>query len=124
MKHLSLIFISIALLLSSNLSIAKDNPAKKTYEEMAFIQVVNGKTREEVQKILGDPVRKTTPVMPTNAAQIVQENAKIDTPRKKDAIEMWHYNNLVTYHANKTYKRTELTFINDKCSNITYTNTH
>jgi len=122
MKHFQLIFILIALFFSITALQAKDSPAKTTYKEMDFIQLVNGKSREDVAKILGNPARKTTPVMPTNAAQIVQENAKIDTPRKKDSIEMWHYNNLVTYNAKKTYKRTELTFINDKCSNITYIN--
>lgn len=122
MKHFQLTFISIALLFASNLLQAKDISPKTTYKEMDFIQLVNGKTREDVVKILGNPVKKTTPVMPTNAAQIVQENAQIATPRKKDSIEMWHYRNLVSYNSKNTYKRTELTFINNKCSNITYIN--
>lgn len=122
MKHFQLIFISIALLVASNLLQAKDVSFKKTYKEMDFIQLVNGKTREDIVKMLGNPAKKTTPVMPTNAAQIVQENAQISTPRKKDSIEMWHYNNLVSYNSKNTYKRTELTFINNKCSNITYIN--
>lgn len=122
MKHFQLTFISIALLFASNLLQAKDVSTKTIYKEMDFIQLVNGKTREDVVKILGNPVKKTTPVMPTNAAQIVQENAQIATPRKKDSIEMWHYRNLVSYNSKNTYKRTELTFINNKCSNITYIN--
>ena len=122
MKKFQCIFISLLLLCSANALIAKENKAKKVYKEMEFIQIVNGKTREDVLNILGEPAKKTTPVMPTNAAQIVQENAKIATPRKKDSIEMWHYRNLVSYNSKNTYKRTELTFINNKCSNITYIN--
>jgi len=102
--------------------LAKDSNSKKTYGEIDFIKAVNGKSREDVAKILGNPVKKTTPIMPTNAAQIVHENAKIVPTQKKDVIEMWHYRNVVSYNSKQTYKRTELTFINDKCSNITYIN--
>lgn len=122
MKHIQLTFISITLLFASNVLQAKDTPSKTIYKEMEFIQLVNGKTREDVVKVLGNPVKKTTPVMPTNAAQIVQENAQINTAPKKDSIEMWHYSNLVSYNSKNTYKRTELTFINNKCTNITYIN--
>lgn len=122
MKHFQLILVAIALLFTAPLVQAKDDAPKTTYQEMDFIQLVSGKTREEVFKILGEPARKSTPVMPTNAEKIVQENAQINTPQKRDSIEMWHYSNLVSYSSKKTYKRTELTFINNRCSNITYIN--
>lgn len=122
MKHFQLICIAITLFLTFGYLHAKENSAKTVYKEIEFIQLVNGKSREDVMKILGKPARKSTPVMPTNAAQIVHDNAQITTPHKKDTIEMWHYANLVSYTAKKTYKRTELTFINNKCSNITYIN--
>ena len=37
-------------------------------------------------------------------------------------VEMWYYNGRVNYAPNKTYKFTELTFVNGRCMNIAFFN--
>jgi hypothetical protein len=37
-------------------------------------------------------------------------------------IEMWYYPNLVSYNSKQTFKQTEITFIDDVVSNMTFVN--
>lgn len=92
---------------------------------MEFIQAFKGKDKQFVLTTLGQPMKKQSPTKPNNAERYVgkavpageQQNAE-----KQDVIEMWYYPNLVMYNAKNTYKKTELTFINDRCTNLTFVN--
>lgn len=87
---------------------------------MEFIQVFKGKNQKFVLETLGNPARKQSPIKPNNADGYVGKVAPSDA--KVEVIEMWYYPNLVMYNAKNTYKKTELTFINDRCTNLTFVN--
>ena len=42
--------------------------------------------------------------------------------KKKDKMEMWYYSHVVEYSPGKTYLKTEITFINDRCRSISFFN--
>ncbi|HWU34033.1 MAG TPA: hypothetical protein VN023_02295 [Methylovorus sp.] len=99
---------------------AKASSAKKgSYSETDFLRAFSGKSRQVVTERLGKPVKKEQSVMPSNAAGVVGK--KLDTSKPVN-VEMWYYNNLVEYSPKKTYKITELTFVNDRCMNIAFFN--
>ncbi|NOU25044.1 MAG: hypothetical protein HOO90_05865 [Methylotenera sp.] len=93
---------------------------KKIYKEMEFIQIFNGKDQKFVLETLGKPARKNSPVKPSNADGYVGK--AVPNNEKVDAIEMWYYPNLVSYNAKNTFKQTEITFINNIVSNMTFVN--
>lgn len=107
------------VLLTANLSIVEAAP-KKTYLEMEFIQTFNGKDKKYVLTTLGEPFKKQIPVKPSTSESFVGK--AVPTNNKQEVIEMWYYSNLVKYNAKDTFKKTEVTFINDKCTNITFVN--
>ena len=97
-------------------------PATKSqasYTEDEFLRSFSGKSRKVVADRLGMPVKKEQGVKPSNAAGIVGQ--PMDTSKPVN-VEMWYYNNLVKYEPKKTYKLTELTFVNDRCMNIAFFN--
>lgn len=94
---------------------------KKVYKEMEFIQIFKGKTQKFVLDTLGKPMKKQTPTKPTGADSYVGK-AVPASGEKQDVIEMWYYPNLVMYNSKDTFKKTELTFINDRCTNLTFVN--
>jgi opacity protein-like surface antigen len=99
---------------------AKATAAKKgNYSETDFLRAFSGKSRQVVTERLGKPVKKEQSVMPSNAAGVVGK--QLDTSKPVN-VEMWYYNNLVEYSPKKTYKVTELTFVNDRCMNIAFFN--
>lgn len=87
---------------------------------MEFIQVFKGKNQKFVLETLGKPARKHSPVKPSNADGYVGK--ALPSNEKVDSIEMWYYPNLVSYNAKNTFKQTEITFINDVVSNMTFVN--
>lgn len=93
---------------------------KKTYPEMAFIQQFKGQNQKFVLETLGKPARKQTPVKPTNSDGYVGKPS--DGQGNNESIEMWYYTDLVRYNSKSTFKQTELTFVNDVISNITFVN--
>ncbi len=93
---------------------------KKTYTEQEFLSTFSGKSRKVIMDTLGKPTRKEQSVKPSNTDQVL-EGKNVDGP-SADKIEMWYYNERVSYATNKTFKFTELTFANDKCVNITFFN--
>lgn len=93
----------------------------KTYDEVTFVKTVGNKSMKQVTEILGAPARKQISVKPANASGVIatQMVGKNEKPVK---VEMWYYNNIVRYEPKKTYKTTELTFVNGRCSNVAFFN--
>lgn len=91
---------------------------KAIYSEQEFIKAFDGKSRTEVQKVLGNPDKKTMATRPESADQYTEKAG--DTRLKKDAVEMWYYSKIVKFNDKKIYKLIELTFANDKCVNFSF----
>lgn len=93
----------------------------KTYDEVTFVKTFGNKSMKQVTEILGAPARKQISVKPANANGVIatQMVGKNEKPVK---VEMWYYNNIVRYEPKKTYKTTELTFVNGRCSNVAFFN--
>jgi hypothetical protein len=102
--------------LSSSLTYA----AKATYDEQQFLGTFSGKSRKLILEKLGNPDKKEQSVKPSNANSIIAGKGKESS--KPVNVEMWYYNNRVSYAPNKNYKFTELTFVNDRCMNIAFFN--
>lgn len=115
----SLLIISLLSFIgfSSSLSYAA---TKAIYSEQEFLGTFSGKSRKLILEKLGNPVKKEQSVKPTNANSIIAGKGKESS--KPVNVEMWYYNNRVSYAPNKNYKFTELTFVNDRCMNIAFFN--
>ena len=121
MSKLKAIFIFTTIcFFSATLAFAEVVKSKKTYKEMEFIQTFKGKSQRFVLDTLGEPMKKQVPTKPSNADSYVGK--PVPNGEKQDVIEMWYYPNLVMYNSKNTFKKTELTFINDKCTNLTFVN--
>jgi hypothetical protein len=94
--------------------------AKATYDEQQFLGAFSGKSRKLILEKLGNPDKKEQSVKPSNANSIIAGKGKESS--KPVNVEMWYYNNRVSYAPNKNYKFTELTFVNDRCMNIAFFN--
>lgn len=90
----------------------------KTYSETEFLQVFSGKSRQQVTNILGKPERREQSVKPANA----DDHTLIMGKPNNVNVEMWYYSNVVSYAKKKTYKTTEMTFVNNRCANIAFFN--
>jgi len=116
---------ALATMIFSVPAVAAESASKtKTYTEMEFLNSFTGKSRKVVMEKLGKPTRKEQSVRPTNAAGIAAGVAgrPMEGNQKPVNVEMWYYNNLVSYEPKKRYKMTELTFVNDRCMNIAFFN--
>jgi len=116
---------ALATMIFSVPAVAAEPASKtKTYTEMEFLNSFTGKSRKVVMEKLGKPTRKEQSVRPTNAAGIAAGVAgrPMEGSQKPVNVEMWYYNNLVSYEPKKRYKMTELTFVNDRCMNIAFFN--
>lgn len=113
-------FTALLTIITFTSSVEAKAEAKKIYKEMEFIKTFNGKNKKFVLEALGEPSNKKTPVKPTDSSKFVGE-AKPNN-RKTEVIEMWYYPNLVSYNSKQTFKRTEITFIDDVVSNMTFVN--
>ncbi len=97
--------------------------AKKTYTEDEFLNAFSGKSRKDISAQLGQPIKKEQGVKPSGAnAALSQLGQKQIDPSKPVNVEMWYYSDIVRYDAKRTYKQTELTFVNDRVMNITFFN--
>ncbi|MFM1977783.1 MAG: hypothetical protein RLZZ151_298 [Pseudomonadota bacterium] len=94
--------------------------ARATYDEQQFLGTFSGKSRKLILEKLGNPDKKEQSVKPSNANSIIAGKGKESS--KPVNVEMWYYNNRVSYAPNKNYKFTELTFVNDRCMNIAFFN--
>ena len=96
-----------------------ESAAKKSYTEVEFLRAFSGKSRKAVSEVLGDPAKREQSVRPSNAAKVIGK--PMDTSKPVN-VEMWYYKDIVSYEPKKTYKMTELTFVNDRCMNIAFFN--
>jgi len=94
--------------------------AKATFNEDEFLTKFNGKPNKVILEKLGSPDKKEQSIKPTNANVMIAGKGKESS--KPVNVEMWYYNNRVSYAPNKTYKFTELTFVNGRCMNIAFFN--
>jgi hypothetical protein len=94
--------------------------AKSTFNEEEFLTKFNGKSNKVILEKLGAPDKKEQSVKPTNANVMIAGKGKESSKRVN--VEMWYYNSRVSYAPNKTYKFTELTFVNGRCMNIAFFN--
>ena len=94
--------------------------AKTTYTEDEFLHSFSGKSNKIVLEKLGNPDKKEQSVKPTGANTMLA--GKGQESSKPVNVEMWYYNGRVNYAPNKTYKFTELTFVNGRCMNIAFFN--
>jgi hypothetical protein len=95
--------------------------AGKTYTENEFLDSFGGKTKKVITAKLGAPAKKELSVKPTDAAQVTGKN--VDNKSSKPVkVEMWYYKNIVRYDPKRTYKETEITFVNDRVMNIAFFN--
>jgi hypothetical protein len=94
--------------------------AKSTFKEDEFLSNFSGKSNKVIVEKLGSPDKKEQSVKPTNANAMIAGKGKESS--KPVNVEMWYYNNRVSYAPNKTYKFTELTFVNGRCMNIAFFN--
>lgn len=118
------IFMSMAILASVAMTASPvfaepTAKSKSSYTEDEFLRAFSGKSRKVVSGILGAPIKKEQAVKPSDAAGVI--GRPLDTSKPVN-VEMWYYQNLVRYEAKKTYKLTELTFVNDRCMNIAFFN--
>ncbi len=108
-------------LVVSILAISNVYAAGKTYTENEFLDSFTGKSKKVVSEKLGEPVKKELSVKPTNAGAVIGKNVE-DKKSKPVKVEMWYYKNIVKYDQKRTYKETEITFVNDRVMNIAFFN--
>ena len=130
MRYVHLFAILIATMLSQPVlnSIADGKPKKseakiaknvKSYSEEEFLNRFSHKSRKQISDALGKPVRVAQGSKPSGAEATLARPLDKDKPSN---VEMWYYEKLVRYDEKHTYKTVELTFLNDRCENITYFN--
>lgn len=116
------IFLAACLLIPVPTLADSKAAAAKTYDEQTFMKMTGYKTRKQVVELLGEPTKKQLAVKPSNADSVI---GRPMTPSKGgDNVEMWYYTNIVRYDAKRTYKTTELTFVNGVCTNVAFFNNH
>ncbi|HNV89012.1 MAG TPA: hypothetical protein PKL53_08630 [Methylotenera sp.] len=103
------------------LAISNAHAAGKTYTENEFLDNFSGKSKKVIVEKLGQPAKKELSVKPTNAGAVIGKNVE-DKKSKPVKVEMWYYKNIVKYDPKRTYKETEITFVNDRVMNIAFFN--
>jgi hypothetical protein len=114
--------LTASLLLASTLGTAYAAPKNTTYTENEFLNQFSGKSKKVITEKLGNPVKKELSVKPTGASGMLGAVAAEDKKSKPVKVEMWYYKNIVKYDAKRTYKETEITFVNDRAMNIAFFN--
>lgn len=116
--------LTMSLVLASTLGTVHAAPPKNTtYTEDEFLNQFSGKSKKVISEKLGNPVKKELSVKPTGASGMLGAVAATEDKKSKPVkVEMWYYKNLVKYDAKRTYKETEITFVNDRAMNIAFFN--
>lgn len=114
-RSLTLTFL---MAVTSNLVYA----APATYTEDQFLDQFSGKSKKIVTAKLGNPFKKELSVKPSGASGMLGKMAAQETTSKPVKVEMWYYKNIVRYDPKRTYKETEITFVNDRVMNIAFFN--
>lgn len=120
-----IIILMASLLMATSLTTAAEGKKKQSYTEDQFIKAFSGKSKKTVEEKLGSPSKKEQSVKPQGANQMlakIRSEDKADSKENRVNVEMWYYDNIVNYDPKHTYKKTELTFVNDRCMNITFFN--
>ena len=94
---------------------------KRVYSENDFINIFSGKPKARFLKYLGEPDDKQIAIKPKDASKVISRPTD-NKNKKKDKMEMWYYSHVVEYSPGKTYLKTEITFINDRCRSISFFN--
>lgn len=94
----------------------------KTYTENEFLSAFSGKTKKVITEKLGAPFKKEMSVKPSGASTVMMKAGADEKKSKPVKVEMWYYKNIVKYDPKRTYKETEITFVNDKAMNIAFFN--
>lgn len=116
--------MSALLMLSGVVGITHAAGPAKVYTENQFLDSFSGKTKKAVNEKLGAPFKKDYSVKPTGASTMLAKAGASEKNSKPVKVEMWYYKNIVSYAPKKTYKETEITFVNDKAMNIAFFNNH
>jgi len=96
--------------------------AGKTYTEDEFLNTFSGKAKKVISEKLGAPAKKELSVKPANAGTMLAGKVSEDKTSKPVKVEMWYYKNIVKYDPKRTYKETEITFVNDRVNSIAFFN--
>ncbi len=91
----------------------------KTFGEEEFLQLFQNRSRKQVSAALGKPLRVGQGSKPSGTESTLGRPLN---KKQVDNVEMWYYEDKVRYDPKHTYKTVELTFVNDRCLNITYFN--
>ena len=105
-------------------STGKAKELSSVLSSLDFVKKVSTvrKTKTLIAEKLGAPAKKELSVKPSNASAMVGGKDIDDSKSKKVKIEMWYYKNIVKYDPKRTYKETEITFVNDRVLNIAFFN--
>ncbi len=115
--------LATATLLAVTFSGAHAAPPKnKTYTENEFLNSFSGKSMKVITDKLGQPFKKELSVKPSGASNMMVKAGADEQNSKPVKVEMWYYKNIVKYDPKRTYKETEITFVNDKVMNIAFFN--
>ncbi len=115
-------FLASALLFTSSVSLVSAAPSAKTYSEDEFLTSFSGKAKKVIVSRLGAPAKKELSVKPAGAAGFLGKVGADEKNSKRVNVEMWYYPHLVKYDSKRTYKETEITFVNDRVMNIAFFN--
>lgn len=116
-----LIKVAMTSFLAASISAANAAPPK-TYTENEFLSTFSGKTKKVITERLGAPFKKELSVKPSGANTVMLKAGADESKSKPVKVEMWYYKNIVKYDPKRTYKETEITFVNDKAMNIAFFN--
>lgn len=116
------ILLTAAMLVTVSFSQVNAASASKTYTEDQFLSSFSGKTKKVISDKLGAPFKKEQSVKPAGATGFLGKVGADEKDSKRVNVEMWYYKNLVKYDPKRTYKETEITFVNDKAMNIAFFN--
>lgn len=114
--------LAMSFMLATAMTAAHAAPKKGGYTEDEFLSTFSGKTKKVITDKLGEPAKKELSVKPTGASVMMQKAGATEKNSKPVKVEMWYYKNLVKYDPKRTYKETEITFVNDVAMNIAFFN--
>jgi len=117
-----LLTFAMAAFLAATMSSVQAAPPKKTYTENEFLSTFSGKSKKVIIEKLGQPFKKELSVKPSGASTVMLKAGADEKNSKPVNVEMWYYKNIVKYDPKRTYKETEITFVNDKAMNIAFFN--
>lgn len=112
--------LTLALLMAITSNLVYAAPA--TYTEDEFLDQFSGKSKKIVSAKLGNPFKKELSVKPSGASGMLGKMSAEEKNSKPVKVEMWYYKHIVKYDPKRTYKETEITFVNDRVMNIAFFN--